>query len=181
VLFGVRPEALRPAWRVTALRISGRELAAPVVDSLETEGPAPQAIAQVTAFLQRNLAGPSHEGQRPPDYPLAAVREVVANAVAHRDYAAPAQVFVRIFDDRLEVESPGGLFSGATLETLLTSGESRPRNPLIAETLRRMGLMAEAGRGLALIQEESARLGAPPPEFAADARRFWVVLHPKRT
>jgi ATP-dependent DNA helicase RecG len=180
VLFGVHPERQRPAWRVVALRLSGTDRRAPVADRLETEGPAPQAIAQVEAFLLRNLQPAHTKGQATQDYPLAAVGEAVANAVAHRDYAAPSQVFVRLFSDRLEIESPGGLLPGATLQELLAGGQSRPRNPVIAGALRRMGLMAEAGRGLALIREEMARLGSPPPEFAADAHSFRVTLLSRR-
>jgi ATP-dependent DNA helicase RecG len=175
-LFGVHPENLRPAWRVIALRLAGTEMPAPVVDRLETEGPAPQAIAQAKAFLWRNLRLGRPEEEEAPQYPLAALLEAIANGLAHRDYAAASQVFVRLFDDRLEIESPGGLLPGVTLEQLLAGGESHPRNPLIAGTLRRMGLMAEAGCGLALIQQEMARLGSPAPEFTTDAQFFRVTL-----
>jgi ATP-dependent DNA helicase RecG len=172
-LFGVHPEALRPAWRVVVedLRSGGTR-------RLETEGPAPQAIAQVEAFLQQSLHLAPAGGPESPDYPRAAVLEAVANAVAHRDYAAASQVFIRLFDDRLEIESPGGLPAVLTPEGLPADGESRPRNPVIAGALRRMGLMAPAGRGLALIREEMARLGSPPPRFAADLHSFRVTLHP---
>jgi ATP-dependent DNA helicase RecG len=178
-LFGVHPERQRPAWRVIALRLSGADRSAPVAYRLETEGPAPQAIAQVEAFLRCNLSPVYAEGLELQDYPLAAVLEAVANAVAHRDYAAPSQVFVRLYDDRLEVESPGGLLPGVTLDQLLAGGMPRPRNPVIAGALCRLGLMVEAGRGLALIGEEMARLGSPPPEFAA-AHSFRVTLRARQ-
>lgn len=173
-LFGAHPEALRPGWQVIALRLVGTEAPALVVDRLDTDGPAPQAIEQVQAFLQRHLGGGA--GHQAPGLPLAAAMEAVANAVAHRDYAAPSQVFVRLYDDRLEVESPGGLLPGLTPEGLRTGGETYPRNPIIAGALRRMGVMAPAGRGLALMRDEMARLGAPSPELDADAHHFRVTL-----
>jgi ATP-dependent DNA helicase RecG len=181
-LFGVHPEILRPAWRVVAENLTGleRPVRSGGTDRLETEGPAPQAIAQVEAFLWRNLRLGRPEEEEAPEYPLAALLEAIANAVAHRDYAAASQVFVRLYDDRLEIQSPGGLLPGVTLEQLLAGGESRPRNPVIAGALRRMGLMAETGRGLALIREEMARLGSPPPEFAADVHSFRVTLPNRR-
>ena len=187
-LFGVHPEVLHPAWRVTALRFGGAGITAPVVDRLDTEGPAPRAIEQVEGFLRRHLIierlpadpGAGLEEQEAPEYPLAAALEAVTNAVAHRDYAAASQVFARLYDDRLEIESPGGLLPGMTPEQLRTGGESRPRNPVIAGALRRMGLMAPAGRGLALIRDETARLGSPPPEFAAEGHSFRVTLRPRR-
>jgi ATP-dependent DNA helicase RecG len=179
-LFGAHPEALRPAWRVTALRLIGTEPPVLAVERLDTEGAAPQAIEEVRAFLQRHLGAEQEAGGKGPNgprLPLAAAMEAVANAVAHRDYAAPSQVFVRLYDDRLEVQNPGGLLSGLTVEQLLAGGESCPRNPIIAGALHRMGFMAPAGRGLALIREEMAGVGAPAPEFDADAHHFRVTLH----
>ena len=183
-LFGSHPEWLQPTWRVTALRFSGTEITAPIVDRLDTEGPALRAIEQAEAFLRRNLRvarllvdrGTHFEEQDVPEYPLAAAHEAVANAVAHRDYAAPAQVFVRLYDNRLEIQNPGGLLPGLTLEQVLAGGESRRRNPVIAEVLRQMGKMTTVGRGLALIRQEMAGLGSPPPEFASEGQQFRVTL-----
>jgi ATP-dependent DNA helicase RecG len=183
-LFGIHPEWQQPAWRVTALRFSGVEITVPIVDRLDTEGPALRAIEQAEAFLRRNLRvarllvdrGTHFEEQDVPEYPLAAAHEAVANAVAHRDYAAPSQVFVRLYDNRLEIQSPGGLLPGLTLEQVLTGGESRRRNPVIAEVLRQMGKMTTVGRGLLLIRQEMARLGSPLPEFSSDAQHFRVTL-----
>lgn len=183
-LFGSHPEWLQPAWRVTALRFSGTEITAPIVDRLDTEGPALRAIEQAEAFLRRNLRvarllvdrGTHFEEQDVPEYPLVAAHEAVANAVAHRDYAAPAQVFVRLYDDRLEIQNPGSLLPGLTLEQVLAGGESRRRNPVIAEVLRPMGKMTTVGRGLVLIQQEMAKLGSPEPQFASDGQHFLVTL-----
>ena len=184
MLFGSHPEWLQPAWRVTALRFSGVDITAPIVDRLDTEGPALRAIEQAESFLRRNLRvarllvdrGTHFEEQDVPEYPLAAAHEAVANAVAHRDYAAPAPVFVRLYDNRLEIQNPGGLLPGLMLEQVLAGGESRRRNPVIAEVLRQMGKMTTVGRGLALIRQEMASLGSPLPEFASDGQHFLVTL-----
>jgi len=183
-LFGSHPEWLQPAWRVTALRFSGTEITAPIVDRLDTEGPALRAIEQAEAFLRRNLRvarllvdrGTHFEEQDVPEYPLLAAHEAVANAVAHRDYAAPAQVFVRLYEDRLEIQNPGSLLPGLTLEQVLAGGESRRRNPVIAEVLRQMGKMTTVGRGLVLIRQEMAKLGSPEPQFASEGQHFRVTL-----
>lgn len=184
VLFGSHPEWLQPAWRVTALRFSGTEITAPIVDRLDTEGSALRTIEQAEAFVRRNLRvarllvdrGTHFEEQDVPEYPLAAAHEAIANAVAHRDYAAPVQVFVRLYDNRLEIQNPGGLLPGLTLEQVLAGGESRRRNPVIAEVLRQMGKMTTVGRGLVLIRQEMAGLGSLPPEFASDGLHFRVTL-----
>jgi ATP-dependent DNA helicase RecG len=172
-LFGVHPELRCPAWRVTAMRLVGTGAPALVVDRLDTEGPAPQAIEQVKAFLQRHL---DSEKRQAGGLSLPAAMEAVANALAHRDYAAPVPVFVRLYDDRLEVENPGGLLPGLAAEQPALVGHSNPRNPIIAGALRRMGFMATEGQGLALIHTEMAREGAPPPEVDADVRHFQVAL-----
>jgi len=184
VLFGARPEWQQPTWRVTALRFSGTEITDPIVDRLDSAGPALRAIEQAEAFLRRNLRvarllvdrGTHFEEQDVPEYPLAAAHEAVANAVAHRDYAAPSQVFVRIYDNRLEIQNPGGLLPGLTLAQVLVGGQSRRRNPIIAEILRQMGKMTTVGRGLALIRQEMVSLGSPPPEFHNDDQSFRVTL-----
>jgi predicted HTH transcriptional regulator len=183
-LFSSHPEWLQPTWRVTALRFSGVELTAPIVDRLDTEGPALRAIEQAEAFLRRNLRvarllvdrDTHFEEQDVPEYPLMAAHEAVANAVAHRDYAAPTQIFVRLYDNRLEIQNPGGLLPGLTMAQVLAGGESRRRNPVIAEVLRQMGKMTTVGRGLALIRQAMMELGSPAPEFASDDQCFRVTL-----
>ena len=68
-----------------------------------------------------------------------------------------------------------------TLEQVLAGGESRRRNPVIAEVLRQMGKMTTVGRGLALIRQEMARLGSPEPEFLSDGQHFRVTLRSRST
>lgn len=184
VLFGLHPEWLQPTWRVTALRFSGNDIVSPIVDRMDSEGPALRVIEQAEAFLRRNLRvarllvdrDTHFEEKDVPEYPLTAAHEAVANAVAHRDYAMPAQVYVRLYDDRLEIQNPGGLLPGLTLEHVLAGGESLRRNPVIAEVLRQMGKMTTVGRGLVLIRQEMAALGSPQPEFQSDSQHFRVTL-----
>ena len=83
-----------------------------------------------------------------PLYPPLAVRESLANALCHRDYAiGGGSVGVAVYDDRLEVTSPGPLHFGLTPEKLFAPHESRPWNPLIARTFYRRGIIEEWGRG----------------------------------
>ena len=83
-----------------------------------------------------------------PLYPAVALREALANALCHRDYAiGGGSVGVAIYDDRLEVTSSGTLHFGLTPEKLFAPHESLPWNPLIARTFFRRGLIEEWGRG----------------------------------
>ena len=101
-----------------------------------------------------------------PLYPTLAMREALANAVCHRDYAiGGGSVGVAVYDDRLEVTSSGTLHFGLTPEKLFAPHESLPWNPLIARTFYRRGLIEEWGRGTLKMAEATASAGLPHPEI----------------
>ncbi len=101
-----------------------------------------------------------------PLYPAVAMREALANALCHRDYAiGGGSVGVAIYDDRLEVTSSGTLHFGLTPEKLFAPHESLPWNPLIARTFYRRGLIEEWGRGTVKMAEATASAGLPRPEI----------------
>jgi len=98
-----------------------------------------------------------------PTFTERAVREAVLNAVSHRDYQLGGSTFVRQYARRLEIDSPGGLPYGITLENILD--RQNPRNRRIAEIFARCGLVERAGQGMNLIFEESLCNGKPVPDF----------------
>ena len=71
------------------------------------------------------------------DYPQLAVRELLLNAIMHRDYQSNTPVHLYWFSDRIEIKSPGGLYGEVTLETLMRSNSYR--NPVIAECMKALG------------------------------------------
>ena len=93
-----------------------------------------------------------------------AVREAVLNAVSHRDYQLGGSTFIRQFPRRLEIDSPGGLPVGVTLENILD--RQNPRNRRIAEMLTRCGLVERSGQGINLIFEELIKQSKPKPDFS---------------
>jgi ATP-dependent DNA helicase RecG len=104
------------------------------------------------------------------------VREAVLNAISHRDYQLAGSIFVRQFPRRLEIDSPGGLPSGITLENILD--RQKPRNRRIAEIFTRCGLVERSGQGMNLIFEESIRQSKPVPDFArTDQYQVGLTLH----
>lgn len=112
-----------------------------------------------------------------PLYPPHALREALANALCYRDYSEPGgSVSVAIFDDRLEISSPGELPFGLTLKQLKKPHDSRPWNPLIANAFYRRGIIETWGRRTLKILEltQSARL--PDPEFKSEAGHFVVIF-----
>ncbi|MEW6749358.1 MAG: ATP-binding protein [Candidatus Latescibacterota bacterium] len=82
-----------------------------------------------------------------PDYPPAAYREGVANALIHRDYTMLGAVHVQWHEDRVEVANPGGFPAGVRLDNLLVT-QPRPRNPLLADAFKRAGIVERTARGI---------------------------------
>jgi len=94
-----------------------------------------------------------------------AFREAIANALIHRDYHRLGAVHVRLEDEALVISNPGGLVDGVTLANLLTT-EPRPRNPALADALKRIGLVERSGRGVDKIFRGVLRFGRSSPDYA---------------
>ena len=145
----------------------------------EFTGPVHDQVADTTAFVLEELGMDMamvsvwrHELHR---LPQVVVREAIANAVAHRSYAAQGEaVRVEMRPDRVVVRSPGGLPRGVSLERL--SHQSVPRNVLVIRTLRFFGVAENAGRGVDLIYRHMALNLMAPPEFKADDSSVTVTL-----
>lgn len=140
---------------------------------------------QAQSFLRQHLpvAGrvvPSlFEREDDPLYPPEALREALANAFCHRDYAlGGGSVSLAVFDNRLEISSTGRLPFGLTVEDLKQPHPSRPWNPVIAQVLFRRGLIEQWGRGTLRIRELAARAGLASPEFEERAGEVVVRFFP---
>lgn len=85
-----------------------------------------------------------------PDYPERAIQEVLVNAIIHRDYAViGSEIHIDIYDDRIEIYSPGGMFDGSFIqEQNIMEISSLRRNPIIADLFNRIHLMERRGSGL---------------------------------
>ena len=103
-----------------------------------------------------------------------AFREAVANAITHRDYSLRGAVHVRLTGDDLVISNPGGFVEGVTLNNLLST-EPRPRNPVLADALKRIGLVERTGRGVDLIYRGMLRFGRHHPDFGS-SDSYSVVL-----
>ena len=108
-----------------------------------------------------------------PLYPPLATREALANALCHRDYSiGGGSIGLAVYDDRLEVTSAGSLHFGLTPEALFAPHESRPWNPLIADTFFRRGVIEKWGSGTLKMAEQFNLAGLPTPEIEDDG---WSV------
>jgi ATP-dependent DNA helicase RecG len=110
-----------------------------------------------------------------PEYPSFAVREALVNAVAHRDYRLSGRrAEIRMFEDRLEVITPGGLPGYITVDNIVE--EHFSRNPRLVSGLFQWGYIEELGLGIDRMIEEMMQRGHPAPEFKATPYTFTVVL-----
>lgn len=107
-------------------------------------------------------------------YPRVAVRELLMNAVMHRDYASTAPLRLTWLSDRLEIQSPGGLYGEASPQNF--PRQTSYRNPIIAEALKALGYVNRYGRGVVRAQEALMANGSPPAEFQFDSGYVLVTI-----
>ncbi len=114
-----------------------------------------------------------------PEYPALAWQEALVNALAHRDYAIEgACVEVWLYDDRLEIKSPGALLERVHVEDLRERKRvHESRNPRIARVLTELGIMRQQGEGIPRMIEEMELSWLRPPQLDASARDFRVTLY----
>ena len=168
-----------PQAYVTCLLARGTEKTE-ILDRKDFAGGAVADIEDSLRFIERNIRTAYRierlRREEIPEYPMAALREAVTNAVMHRDwFNEGANVFVEIYYDRIEISNPGGLPKGLTPAEL--GSRSVRRNPLIADLLHRIGFIEKAGTGILRMRDEARRHGSPAPEFRANGF-FTAVFRP---
>jgi ATP-dependent DNA helicase RecG len=99
-----------------------------------------------------------------PTFNEKAIREVILNAISHRDYREAGSIWVKQYPRKIVIASPGGFLSGITPSNMLW--KQQPRNRRIADIFNKCGLVERAGQGADRIYEESIRQGKPLPDFA---------------
>jgi ATP-dependent DNA helicase RecG len=177
--FGSDPQQRLPHALVRCVAYPTATVTKQILDQADATGRLDDQVRRAADFVQRNLRrGSDIEGLERTERlrpSLESVREVVANAVAHRDYGVTGPVQLRIFPDRLQVVSPGGLPNGVTPEAMRV-GVSVHRNPFLVEFLRIRRIIDAYGRGIVLLVEEAARLALPEPSIKAPDGFVEVVV-----
>jgi len=178
-MFGREPQRWLPSAMILAARFIGPSFSDQYV-KLEIRGTLPEQIRQAELFVRQNLAqtvqltGLTHEERH--GYPLEAVRELLVNAVAHRDYNLQGDmIHLNIFSDRLEVHSPGYLPGPVNLDNLLEARFSR--NAVIVQTLADLGFIERLGYGLDRVVRVMRQNNLAPPRFEEVAGAFRATLY----
>jgi ATP-dependent DNA helicase RecG len=179
LLFGRDRERWFPDAWLQCARFVGTTKAG-IFDQLDIHAPLPQALEQALAFLKKHaVRSADFQELRRVDrwsIPLASLREALTNALVHADYSQRgAPIRVAFFDDRIEIENPGVLIPGLTIDDL-PRGISRLRNRVISRVFRELGLIEQWGSGVPVILEEAASQQLPSPVFEEVGLRFRVTL-----
>lgn len=152
------------------------------LDKREFAGPIYEQIEEAVTFVLRNIRlGAKIEGlvrKESYELPVDAIREMIINAHCHRNLMDTSCVQVAVYDDRLEVTSPGGLYNGLTYEELM-NGHSKLRNKTIANAFNQMGLVEAWGTGVQRIIDAAKQYKLTPPEFQVFDEMFRVNLYRK--
>lgn len=186
LLFARDVSLWHPRCEVRILRVSGTELRAGreynVVADKHVVGNILELLQNawddLRPYLVETRLGPDGRFQEQVRYPEDACREALTNAIAHRDYTIEGRAIeVYVFDDRLEVRSPGALLSTVTVEGLRSLvGVHQSRNTAIARTLRELGYMREMGEGFRRMFQLMRAHDFVEPEITADSQQFTVSL-----
>ncbi|MBW2109678.1 MAG: putative DNA binding domain-containing protein [Deltaproteobacteria bacterium] len=173
-----RPLHFPDAW-VQCGRFIGRDKAH-IFDHIDLHDHLPQAVEAILLFLKKHaMRGADFTEVRRKDVwsiPLEILREVVINALVHADYSQRgAPIRVAFFDDRIEVENPGILLPGMTIEDM-RRGVSKIRNHVIARIFREMNLIEQWGSGIPRILREAEKLGLPDLQMEEIGMRVRVTV-----
>ncbi len=180
LIFGINPVRYLMQSGITFAHFKGTEITDILIDKQSIEGTLDFQIDTAFAVIKNNLLTPSViTGTRREDirkmYPDAVFREVLTNAAVHRNYSiSGSKIRVFMFDDRLEIISPGRLPNTVTIEKL-KAGVSYAVNPIIVKFMENLRYMDQLGRGLPMVWREANRLKSKV-EFKEIGEEFKVTL-----
>ncbi|MEK6679089.1 MAG: ATP-binding protein [Nitrospirota bacterium] len=179
LFFGKNPTEYIPQNEIRIARFRG-VTRTEFIDSKEIKGPIYKMLDEVELFFKRNtrLASKVVEFKRVdiPEYPYEAIREAVINAIAHRDYTYRwSPIMFSIFDDRIEVSSPGSLLPGLNIRSL--EGHHATRNKIICDIFHETKDMEKFGTGIGKMKRLLKEHGLSKPEFKEEGDFFVVKFY----
>ncbi|NDL67890.1 ATP-binding protein [Anaerotalea alkaliphila] len=193
MLLGEYPQEFFPQLSVTAMVVQGKEMGElgddgeRFVDNKRIDGTISQMLESTLAFVRRNMKVKTivtEEGTRAdkPEYPIKAVREIILNALIHRDYSVHTErspIRLIMYEDRLELENPGGLYGRITIDDL-GKAAADTRNPYLAGALEIMIDTENRFSGIPTVIAELNKANMPAPVFI-DRRGVFKVIFYKKT
>ena len=185
LLFGKDPlRWMAGAW-IQFVRWGGETMGEEVLEQRQVSGDLITVLRELDALMptliqSRPVSDSALRERSDADYPIVAIRELLLNAVMHRTYESNAPVHLYWFTDRIEIQSPGGLYGMASPENFPTRTDYR--NPVIAEAMATLGYVNRFGRGVIRAQHALAQNGNPPATFElADPANVLATIPSKTT
>jgi len=185
--FGYHPQTLESQLVITFLHYFGTietektPRGERFLDNRKFEGPIPEMVGDAVNHVMASIRkGSLIEGlyrRDIPEYPEEAIREAIVNAVTHRDYsnfARGSYIQIRLFADRMEIQSPGGLYGTVTLETL--DEEQSTRNRTLVRLLEDLHLVENRGSGIKAMLGAMSSANLEPPRFQDRRSSFLVTM-----
>ncbi|MBI3920910.1 MAG: hypothetical protein HY318_05770 [Armatimonadetes bacterium] len=185
LFFGKHPDALLYSAGVLAARIKGADLGGDIEDRRDIVTTIPEVIEDTLSFFRaHNQTSARFEGAKRIDrplYPEEVVREAVVNAVAHRNYSITgSKVRFLVFDDRIEVRSPGGLPNTATMDEIRAE-RTFIRNQLLVQILNNLRYIERLGRGVPTMLRRGKEFSGREPDLEEKAEEFVVTIYRRET
>jgi ATP-dependent DNA helicase RecG len=180
LLFSKEPMFLQS--EVKCIRFSGNEPVKPYIDFQTIDKNVFDLINIAEDFIIRNirksiwLIPDKIQREEKYEYPPDAIREAIVNALAHRDYESVSKVQVRVFDNRIEIWSPGKLPDDITIDDLKREHRSVPRNPLLFKQLFLVKYVEDVGGGTLDMIKQCRDWGIPEPVFDHITGAFVVTF-----
>lgn len=184
LLFGKNPRFFLPGAYVQYLKLPGTDLTDVPEDQAEISGDLNSVLRELEGrlrlLIQTTMRAVSALGEKLlPDYPEWALRELLMNAVMHRNYDSNTPIRFYAFSDHIEIQSPGGLYGEATPENFPTRNSYR--NPVIADAMKSLGFVNRFGYGVQRAQALLTQNSNPPAEFEFDEHSVLVKIKRRST
>ncbi|HEX3580855.1 MAG TPA: ATP-binding protein [Thermoanaerobaculia bacterium] len=179
LLFGLDVRRWLPGAYLQFLRVDGESLGADVINDREIYGDLLTVLRELDALVDAQLeqypaAATALREKSVASYPRVAVRELLMNAIMHRDYGSTSPLRLTWLSDRVEIQSPGGLYGEASAANF--PRQTSYRNPVVAEALKALGYVNRYGRGVIRAQEALEANGSPPAQFEFDEGFVLAVI-----
>lgn len=182
LVLGKSPADYIPGAYIQLLRIDGTVLSDPISNQLELHGSVAPLLRRLDDVLRANIRTMTDVRSgttelRSPDYPLVALQQIGRNALMHRDYqTSNAPVRITWFDDRVEIQNPGGPFGQVTRGNFGRPGITDYRNPHLAEAMKHLGFVQRFGVGLQIAQNELRKNGNLEADFDVQDNHILVTI-----
>jgi ATP-dependent DNA helicase RecG len=185
LFFGRNPQYFFPQAHIVAARIPGTDFSALPSDNKLIQGNAVDMLEDAIRFLRIHLRTAHRiQGFEPesyPELPEEALREVLVNALVHRDYTISAPIRIFIFDDRVEVRTPGSLPNTVTIDAIRLGAVHVLRNPILYTLFSRLGLVTGIGTGIYRTIQQVRKFAKKDPKIFIEGNEFIISLPRNRS